>query len=319
MTEQNPFWVQVNQAFDVPAPDSFVLEGFSADATHPNIPVHKDEYVFRKEDLRDVLAFLSNPAGDGLFITGPTGCGKTSLICQVASRLNWPVQQITAHGRFELADLIGHHTLVNGNMTFVYGPLALAIKHGHLLIMNELDLAEPAELAGLNDILEGGPLVIAQNGGEIIMPHPKFRFIATGNSAGSGDQTGLYQGVLQQNLAFLDRFRIVEARYAEPAVEEAILEKIAPGLPDIFRQKMVQVAGDIRRLFMGSARGDGELTVTMSTRTLIRWASLTLAFKGAPNAVEYALVRALTARAEVEQREAIHRIASDIFGDHWEE
>ncbi|NMU52996.1 AAA family ATPase, partial [Vibrio parahaemolyticus] len=120
----------------------------------------------------------------------------------------------------------GHHTLVNGNMTFVYGPLALAVKHGHLLIINEMDLAEPAELAGLNDILEGAPLVIAQNGGEIIIPHNKFRFIATGNSAGSGDQTGLYQGVLQQNLAFLDRFRIIEATYAEPSVEEAILENV---------------------------------------------------------------------------------------------
>lgn len=112
-------------------------------------------------------------------------------------------------------------------MTFVYGPLALAVKHGHLLIINEMDLAEPAELAGLNDILEGAPLVIAQNGGEIIMPHTKFRFIATGNSAGSGDQTGLYQGVLQQNLAFLDRFRIIEATYAEPSVESHSGERCA--------------------------------------------------------------------------------------------
>ncbi|MCV5888449.1 CbbQ/NirQ/NorQ C-terminal domain-containing protein, partial [Escherichia coli] len=55
------------------------------------------------------------------------------------------------------------------------------------------------------------------------------------------------------------------------------------------------------------------------TRTLVRWAKLTLAFKGAPNAVEYALVRSLTARAELEQREAIHRIAADVFGDHWED
>ncbi len=68
------------------------------------------------------------------------------------------------------------------------------------------------------------------------MPHNKFRFIATGNSAGSGDQTGLYFGVLQQNLAFLDRFRIIEATYSEPSVEEAILENVAPGLPEVFRQ-----------------------------------------------------------------------------------
>jgi cobaltochelatase CobS len=92
-----------------------------------------------------------------------------------------------------------------------------------------MDLAEPAELAGLNDILEGAPLVIAQNGGEVIRPHPKFRFIATGNSTGTGDQTGLYQGVLQQNLAFLDRFRLLEVGYADTDTEETILARAAPG------------------------------------------------------------------------------------------
>jgi cobaltochelatase CobS len=30
------------------------------------------------------------------------------------------------------------------------------------------------------------------------------------------------------------------------------------------------------------------------------------------------LSQALTARAEPEQREAIHRIAADVFGDYWE-
>jgi hypothetical protein len=35
-------------------------------------------YVFRNAVLRDVLAFLCDPAGDGLFLTGPTGPGKTA-------------------------------------------------------------------------------------------------------------------------------------------------------------------------------------------------------------------------------------------------
>src|SRR5690606_9901961 len=119
--------------------------------------------------------------------------GKTSGIAQVAARLNWPVQQITAHGRMEFTDLVGFHALVSKTpgeapvMQFMYGPLATAMRNGHILLINEVDLMDPSELAGLNDILEGRPLVIAQNGGEIIQPHPLFRVVVTGNSVGSGD------------------------------------------------------------------------------------------------------------------------------------
>ena len=91
----------------------------------------------------------------------------------------------------------------------MHGPLSVAARDGHLLILNESDLMDPSELAGLNDILEGQPLVIAENGGEVIPPHAKFRVFATGNTAGSGDRSGLYQGTLRQNLAFMDRFRVI--------------------------------------------------------------------------------------------------------------
>jgi cobaltochelatase CobS len=92
----------------------------------------------------------------------------------------------------------------------MFGPLAVAMREGHLLLINEVDLADPAELAGLNDVLEGRPLVITQNGGEIIKPHPMFRVVVTGNSTGSGDASGLYQGVMMQNLAAMDRYRFTK-------------------------------------------------------------------------------------------------------------
>ncbi len=175
-----------------------------------------------------------------------------------------------------------------------------------------------AELAGLNDIIEGQPLVIAENGGEVIRSHPKFRVFATGNSVGAGDGSGLYQGVLRQNLAFMDRFRVVQVGYPEPVIEKAIIKTQVPKLPDLIAEKMITVAGEIRRLFVGAKEGGAELTVTMSTRTLVRWAGLSLTFKGAPKVFEYALSQALTARAEPEQQEAIHRIAADVFGDYWD-
>ena len=314
----------ISQTFGITAPAAMTVDGFEDDQ-HPSIPAAK-HYVFRNEHLRDVLAFIANPFGDALYLTGPTGSGKTSLICQVASRLNWPVQQVTCHGRLELNDLIGQFMLVSGSMSFVHGPLSQAVRDGHLLILNEIDLMDPSELAGLNDIIEGQPLVIPQNGGEVIKPHPKFRLIATGNSAGQGDQSGLYQGIMQQNLAFLDRFRLMEVGYPDAAVEKSILKSVlvSMGIPvdsvmDNLSEKMIQVANEIRRLFIGGVDGAGELSVTMSTRTLVRWVNLMIAYKRAPNALAYSLDRALTLRAEPAQREAIHRIAQDVFGDAWGE
>ena len=72
----------IAETFGIQAPPKMTVEGI-ADANHPKIPAKRD-YVFRKEPLRDVLAFLNVPNGDGLYITGPTGAGKTSLITQVA-------------------------------------------------------------------------------------------------------------------------------------------------------------------------------------------------------------------------------------------
>lgn len=247
----------VSKVFGMPSIPEKVLAVGYADTTNPFIPATDPNYVFRKEFVREVLAFLKEPGGDALYATGPTGSGKTSGITEIAGRLNWPVQQMTAHGRMELCDLIGHHALVAAKpgeppvMQFMYGPLAVAMREGHILLINEVDLADPAELAGLNDVLEGRPLVIAQNGGEIIKPHPMFRVMVTGNSTGSGDASGLYQGVMMQNIASMDRYRFIKVGYAEDIAELSILGRVTPNLPENIRNGMVRIANQVRKLFLG--------------------------------------------------------------------
>ena len=307
--------------FNIAVSDTATIMGF-ADTSNPFIPEITSSYVFRKEFVIEFRAFLHQPDGDAYYVTGPTGSGKTSGITEVLGRLNWPVQQVTAHGRMELSDLVGHHALVSATpgaaptMQFMHGPLALAMKHGHVLLINEIDMMDPSELSGLNDILEGRPLVIAQNAGEIIKPHPMFRVVATGNSAGQGDASGLYQGISMQNIASMDRYRVAVVDYDE-AVDALILEAAFPKLPAILRNGMIKVAQHVRQLFKGENGQGGSISVTMSTRTLKRWATLTCMFKGHPTALKYGLEMALLRRAKPEEVTAIIRLASDVFGSEW--
>lgn len=313
--------------FGVEAPANLEIEGFE-NVGNPYVAKIDQNYVFNRELLRDVLGFLRSPDGDALYLGGPTGCGKTSCPTQVLARLNWPSMSFACHRKMSFDDLVGCWTVVDGKTRFLHGPLTLCMKHGWVLFIDELDRGEPAELVGLHPILDGSPLVIPQNGGEIIQPHPKFRIIVTGNSLGAGDQSGLYQGVLQQDLAFMDRFLVLNVSYPDPAVEETILKKSISHLPQQTQDslvpiisKMVVVGNEIRKLFTGTDdngnANSAELTVTLSTRTLLRWLRLTIKFRGAPNAVEFALERALTNRAEPEQKLAINKIAQMTFGDLW--
>ena len=194
-------------------------------------PTLDQNYIFH-DSSRDVVVWLMNPS-DPLYLFGPTGSGKTSLIKQLAAKLNYPVFEITGHSRLEYPDLIGHLSLKNGTMEFEYGPLALALKYGGIFLLNEIDLLDPATAAGLNTVLDGANLCIAENGGEIIKPHPNFRFAATANSNGASDETRLYQGVLRQNIAFLDRFILCEVPYPEAQAEEELLKRSFPDLPNV--------------------------------------------------------------------------------------
>ena len=147
-----------------------LVQGY-ADATSLTPPI--DPHFRFPEASRDVIVWFISP-DDPLYMFGPTGCGKSSCIRQLAARLKYPVFEVTGHGRLEFADLVGHLSLKEGNMTYEYGPLALAMRYGGLLLFNEIDLIAPEVAAGLHGVLDGSPLCISENGGEIVPPHPLF-------------------------------------------------------------------------------------------------------------------------------------------------
>lgn len=298
------------------SPSGKTVKGYAAPSQFT--PAVDPNYIFHEQSRDMVVWFIGNP--DPLYVYGHSGVGKTSVIKQLAAKLNYPVFEVTGHSRLEFPELVGHHVVRQGSMEFEYGPLALAMKYGGLFLCNELDLLEPSTAAGLNGILDGQPLCIPENGGELIVPHPMFRFAATANSNGGSDETGLYQGVLRQNLALMDRFVLCEVTYPKPEAEEQLLEKTAPQLPDALRKKMVEYANEVRRLFMGesgNSYSSGSIEITFSTRSLLRWADLTIRYQPLANQgiqpVAYALDRALGFRASRETRAMLGELVQRIF------
>jgi cobaltochelatase CobS len=80
---------------------------------------------------------------------------------------------------------------------------------------------------------------------------------------------------------------------------------------------MVDLANDVRKNFMGNSTAHDALDVTLSTRTLLRWAELTIAFqplaKQGISPILYAFDRALGFRASTTSRAALYEMLQRIF------
>ena len=60
-------------------------KGYAAPTAYT--PAIDPDYVFH-ESSRDVIVWFCNPT-EPLYVFGPTGCGKTSCVRQLAARLNY--------------------------------------------------------------------------------------------------------------------------------------------------------------------------------------------------------------------------------------
>lgn len=239
------------------------------------IPDVDGDYVFSEEELKDaVMAIQLNL---NLLAWGMHGTGKTSFIEQICARTKRPWVRIQHDETTEPAHIVGQMAVRNVNgvavTEFEYGPLAEAMIYGWLYCADEYDFAHPAVIAVYQAVLEGKPLYIkeAPIGKRLIKPHPNFRFVATGNTNGSGDDTGLYAGTKIGNAAAYSRFGVtIQIHYPAPAVEKSML-KGRLGVTQDAADKLVDFAGSIRTMYQ-----QGELSLPISPRELLSAAKLGL-------------------------------------------
>jgi len=226
-------------------------------------------YIFNIDLLKTVLLGLE--ARFNTYLWGHAGVGKTTIIEQACAHTKRPWIRVQHTRNMEESHVVGQWVVRDGHTVFELGPLPFAMKYGLTYVADEYDFAMPAVLSLYQPVLEGKALVIkdADQANRIIRPHPQFRFCATGNTNGTGDETGLYAGTLMQNAANYERFAIVEeVRYPEKKIEIGLVAAQG-GVPTQDAEQLVSFANLVRESFT-----NGKIGLPVSPRALINAAQL---------------------------------------------
>lgn len=283
------------------------------DATKQFVPDVNDSYVFPLEETLDVLIGLDGRMKTPVYIWGMHGSGKSSLAEQLCARTNRPCIRVQHSIDTEASDVYGQWLLEGDKTVFNLGPLARAMRDGLVYIADEYDFALPNVLAVYQAVLEGHPLFIksAPEHMAIIKPHKDFRFIATGNTNGSGDETGLYQGTQMQNAANYSRFGItVKLDYQSEETEKKIINNYCGEIPTADMEMLMNFVRKVREAY-----SEKTITNTLSTREVIQISKLAIVKGRETINWRYGIQRGFAARMSSIDAGAISNIVDKIFGE----
>ncbi|CAF1192426.1 unnamed protein product, partial [Didymodactylos carnosus] len=233
-----------------------------------------------------------------LLLQGETGVGKSSLILDVAADLQKPLIRFNLSSKTDIGGLFGSvklKTVKTANehqqeieLDYEEGPFTTAYRHGHWLLLDEMNLAPPNVLQAIEQALESGVLILpnieddndnntdeqhsqTKQNYRCYHMHPEFRLFATQNPS-----TGQYKGARDaQSTALLSRFSIfiVEGPQTDELADIVANKLKNENFPfDTQAKQMVNLHLNIMKLikeneFKERSKNYSEITI----RELFRW------------------------------------------------
>lgn len=213
----------------------------------------------------DIVEIVKSKQFYPTFITGLSGNGKTMMVEQACAKLNREYVRVQITPETDEDDLIGGFRLINGETVFSYGPVVNAMKHGAILLIDEIDRGSN-KLMCLQSVLEGKSLLLKKTG-EVVKPAEGFNVIATANTKGKGSDDGRFTAATILDDAFLERFiDTVEQSYPAAKIEKKIVLKHMEKFNKVdedFADNLITWAEIIRKTF-----ADGGVDEVITTRRL---------------------------------------------------
>ena len=136
-----------------------------------------------------------------VLLQGPTSSGKTSLVEYLAKISGNIFVRINNHEHTDLQEYLGTYLSgPTGQLQYQEGILVRALREGHWIVLDELNLAPSDILEALNRLLDDNRQLLLPETQEVIHPHENFMLFATQNPP------GLYGGRKVLSRAFRNRF-----------------------------------------------------------------------------------------------------------------
>lgn len=199
-------------------------------------------YISPDENLwHDVLSavVLRKP----VLLKGPTGAGKTKLAETISASFNQPMQSINCSVDLDAEALLGFKTLVQRDgqsvIEFVEGPVVTAMKKGHFLYIDEINMAKAETLPILHSALDHRRMMTNPFTGEVIEAHPDFGVIAAINEG--------YIGTAPMNEALKNRFIAYPVPYLSGEQLAELWDREFPDAEPALKTFMLNLAADLMK------------------------------------------------------------------------
>lgn len=197
-------------------------------------------YLSPNEHLfNDVLIAIS--LKKPVLFKGPTGAGKTKLAETVSQFFSQPVQSINCSVDLDAEALLGFKTIVIkdgiNSIEFVEGPVINAMKKGHILYIDEINMAKSETLPILHSVLDYRRMLTNPFTGEVIKAHPDFSVIAAINEG--------YIGTTPMNEALKNRFLSFSIPYITGELLANLWDELFPSASNELQSLMLNLAEDL--------------------------------------------------------------------------
>jgi len=216
-----------------------------------------------------------------MWLLGEPGVGKTTMAYALSNDLcDEDPEQIQGGPEVDGPAFWGRYQLVAGETRFVDGPLTKALKRDKFLLIEEITLIPPEELATILN-LRGLSRVTNPYTNEVLEIGPRFRLVATSNPDGNSCRRN---AAVRQKL--LDDFHVHEVPALDDTHARAFLQAHFPGVEDEVLHWATQAWEEYRSL----ATGDKAKTLKLSFRALYHLVQRVLDGEDRHEAIRVALV-----------------------------